>query len=80
MPTNDNLTIEEIIDRMKNKLQEYWVNELCLPLEVQLKSMAIMDLVLHELKEDKNKIAFEVIDSLKQLRDHLRKGETNDGS
>ncbi len=37
-----------MIDYMKEKLQEYWVNEFCLPISVQVKSMAIMDLFIED--------------------------------
>jgi hypothetical protein len=51
--TDSDLTIEEIIGRIKYKLQEYWVNEVRLPLKIQLKSMAIMDMVVDELVHEK---------------------------
>jgi hypothetical protein len=41
---------EEIVDEIKNKLQEYWVNELHLPLEIQVRSFAIIDLVIESQK------------------------------
>jgi hypothetical protein len=36
---------EQLTTKIKSKLQEYWVNELHLPLEIQLRSMAIIDMV-----------------------------------
>jgi hypothetical protein len=39
---------EELVSKIKNKLQEYWVNELHLPIGVQVKSMAIIDLAIEE--------------------------------
>lgn len=39
---------EELVSKIKNKLQEYWVNELHFPIEVQVKSMALIDLVIEE--------------------------------
>jgi hypothetical protein len=42
--------LQDVIDKMKNTLQEYWVNECGLPLEIQLHSMALMDLTIEDLK------------------------------
>ena len=40
--------IQKIIDDMKEPLQEYWVNEALLPTGIMIRSMAIMDLYIHE--------------------------------
>lgn len=44
--------IQKVIDDIKEKLQEYWVNELHLPIDIQCKSMAIMDLHIDNIKFD----------------------------
>lgn len=48
IPTSILLAIlqNEMIIEMKRQLQEYWVNEAHLPIGVQLKSMAIIDMVI----------------------------------
>lgn len=38
----------EMIAEIKRQLQEYWVNELQLPMEIQLKSMTIIDMVVEK--------------------------------
>ena len=35
--------IQKIVDDMKESLMDYWVNEVGLPMTIQLHSMAIMD-------------------------------------
>ena len=45
---------EALLKQIKTKLQEYWVNELHLPLEIQLKSMAIMDITLENCLKTKS--------------------------
>jgi hypothetical protein len=42
--------LQAVTDKMKDKLQEYWVNEVQLPMEIQLHSMALMDLTINDLK------------------------------
>lgn len=42
--------LQDVTDKMKDKLQEYWVNEVQLPMEIQLHSMALMDLTIEDLK------------------------------
>ena len=42
--------LQDVADKMKEKLQEYWVNEVELPMSIQLHSMALMDLTIHDLK------------------------------
>lgn len=45
----DKKELQKHVDAMKEPLLEYWTNELHLPLQIQLKSMALMDLYVHEL-------------------------------
>lgn len=42
--------LQAVTDKMKSKLQEYWVNDVKLPMSIQLHSMALMDLTLEDLK------------------------------
>lgn len=41
--------IQKIVDDMKEPLQEYWTNEVGLPLSIQLHSMALMDMYIDKL-------------------------------
>lgn len=45
--------IQKIIDEMKEPLQRYWVNTVKLPMNVQLHSMALMDLYVENTFSDK---------------------------
>ena len=42
--------VQKIVNDIKEKLQEYWVNEVGLPISVQVKSMAIMDMYIENCK------------------------------
>ena len=40
--------LEKFVDKMKEPLQKYWVNEVKLPLPIQLHSFALMDLYVKD--------------------------------
>lgn len=41
---------EELLEEIKGKLVNYWVNEACLPMQVQIKSLALIDMVIESRK------------------------------
>lgn len=41
--------LQKIVDDMKEPLQEYWTNTVGLPISIQLRSMALMDMFVDKL-------------------------------
>ena len=45
-----------MIDYMKDKLQEYWTNDVGLPMGFQIHSMALMDLFIEDYFSEESKV------------------------